>query len=202
MLKLIYDLKAGFDDCYLTIKNEEYELSDELVMDNLGVLDNLEEIETNIDEAINLDSLKEPDEAAFYKQYKDDTEALLDQLESCGRLDALYEESVLRISKLYFSHMLGGTPIKYFIPVWEPSNWRLEYDPDTRASVHYLNALTAKEVCNTLKLTRQQLYYYVKTGQIRKEYNPENDNQFKYNSIDVYILQKKLDKKYHKYKEN
>ena len=27
MLKLLYDLKVGFDDCYLTIKNQEYDIS-------------------------------------------------------------------------------------------------------------------------------------------------------------------------------
>ena len=28
MLKLVYDLKAGFEDCYLTIKDEEWDLTD------------------------------------------------------------------------------------------------------------------------------------------------------------------------------
>jgi DNA-binding transcriptional MerR regulator len=59
--------------------------------------------------------------------------------------------------------------------------------------------MSAKEVCDALKLTRQQLHYYVKTEQIRKEYNPENPAQFKYNRTDVYALQKKLEKKYDRY---
>ncbi len=197
MLKLVYDLKAGFEDKYLTLKNEEWELSDDLVIVNFGVLDNLEEIEADTGEAIDVDTLREPDEKAFYNEYKDDVEGLLDYLESIGTLESMYECSVLEISKLYFSHLLGG---KYIIPVWEPSNWRLIYDPEKRSSVHYLNALPAKEVCDALKLTRQQLHYYVKSGQIRKEFNPENPKQFKYNRTDAYVLQKKLEKKYDRYK--
>lgn len=199
MIKLVYDLKAGFEDCYLTLKNEEYELSDDLIMDNLFVLDNIEEIEADSGEAIDVDTLREPDEEAFYNEYKDDVEKLIDQLTNRGTLDSLYNYSVLEISKLYFSHKLGGIPIKYIIPIWEPSNWKLIYDPAVRTSFHYLNALSAKEVFDLLKLTRQQLHYYVKAGQIRKEYNPENPKQFKYNSTDVYILQKKLEKKYDRY---
>jgi len=199
MLKLVYDLKAGFEDKYLTLKNEEWELSDDLVMQNLSVLDSLEEIEADSGEAIDVDTLREPDETAFYEEYKDDIEGLLDHLESAGSLELLYESSVLEISKLYFSHMLGGIPLKHIVPVWEPSNWKLIYDPTVRASFHYLNALPAKEVCDTLKFTRQQLHYYVKSGQIRKEFNPENPTQFKYNRTDVYVLQKKLEKKYDRY---
>jgi hypothetical protein len=198
MLKLVYDLKAGFEDKYLTLKNEECELSGDLVIMNLGTLDNLEEIEADTGEAIDVDTLREPDEEAFYNEYKDDIEGLLDYIESIGTLESIYECSVLEISKLYFSHLLGS---KYIVPIWEPSNWRLVYDPAVRTSVHYLNALPAKEVCDTLKLTRQQLHYYVKAGQIRKEFNPENPKQFKYNRTDVYVLQKKLEKKYDRYKD-
>lgn len=201
MLKLIYDLKAGFEDKYLTLKNEEWELSDDLILMDLGTLDNLEEIEADTGKVIDVDTLREPDEEAFYNDYKDDIEGLLDYLESIGSLESLYESSVLEISKLYFSHLLGGSPLKHIVPVWEPSNWRLVYDPAVRTSAHYLNALPAKEVCDTLKLTRQQLHYYVKTGQIRKEFNPENPTQFKYNRTDVYVLQKKLKKKYDRYKD-
>lgn len=200
MIKLVYDLKAGFDECYLTIKNVEYGLSGMLAMESLGTLEYLEEIEADMDKPIDLDALREPDEETFYNTYKDDIEGLLDYLEGCRELDSLYEISVLDVSKLYFSHMLGGTPIKHIVPIWEPSNWRLVYEPGVRTSFHYINAMLAKEVCDTLKLTRQQLHYYVKTGQIRKEYNPDNNKQFKYNSIDVYALQKKLEKKYERYK--
>jgi hypothetical protein len=200
MLKLVYDLKAGFDDCYLTIKNEEYDLSQMLESEKLGVLEYLEEIET-AEGPIDLDKLREDTEGAFYKQYYNNIPELLEVLNENGELDMLREDSVLSISKLYFMHLLGGKKLEYVIPVWEPSNWRLDLDLTTRTSFHYLNALPAREVCDLLKLTKQQIHYYVKTGQIRKEPNPENPKQFKYNRTDVYVLQKKLEKKYDRYKD-
>lgn len=183
MIKLIYDLKAGFDNCYLTIKDEEWDLVDAL------------EVFVPSEEYDDVSEIEYTQEEDFYNKYKDDTEALLDHLESIGHLEMLYEDSVLSISKLYFSHMLGGLPLKHFVPVWEPSNWRLVYDPNTRSSFYYLNAVSAKEVCDALKLSRQQLHYYVKTRQIRKEYNPENKKQFRYNRLDMQVLQKKLENK-------
>jgi hypothetical protein len=194
---LVYNIKAGFEDCYLTIKNEEYDLSQVLEMEKLGTLEYLEDLEE--DEEVNLDELRDDADADFYKRYVDDIPGLLRYLEDSGTMEFLEEDSVLTISKLFFSHMLGGNPIKHFVPVWEPSNWRLEID-DERSSIHYLNALAAKQVCDRLILTKQQLHYYVKTGQIRKELNPENPKQFKYNRTDVEILQKKLEKKYDKYR--
>ena len=199
MLKLVYDLKAGFDDCYLTIKNEEYDLSSMLEMEKYGTLEYLEDIAEYEGRTVDLNTLAEENDKEFYETYKDDIPGLLDYLDENGTMEMLYSDSVLTISKLFFSHMLGGNPIKHFVPVWEPSNWRLEID-DERSSIHYLNAMPAKEVCDTLKLTKQQLHYYVKTGQIRKELNPENHKQFKYNRTDVEILQKKLEKKYDKYR--
>lgn len=184
MIKLIYDLKAGFDDCYLTLKKQEYDLEDAL------------EVFVPSEEYEGVPEIKFIPEEEFYNEYKDDIEALLDYLESTGQLDILYEDSVLSISKLYFSHKLGGIPLKHFVPIWEPSNWRLVYEPEVRSSSYYNNAMSAKEVCGMLKLSRQQLHYYVKTGQIRKEYNPANKKQFKYSRLDVQVLQKKLEKKY------
>ena len=199
MLKLIYDLKAGFEDCYLTIKDEVYDLSSMLELEKYGTLEYLEDIEEYEGRIVDLDTLAEENDKEFYETYKDDIPGLLDYLDENGTMETLYSDSVLTISKLFFSHMLGGNPIKHFVPVWEPSNWRLEID-DERSSIHYLNALSAKEVCDRLRLTKQQLHYYVKTGQIRKELNPENPKQFKYNRTDVEILQKKLEKKYDKYR--
>ena len=181
MLKLVYDLKAGFDDCYLTIKDEEYDLADAI-------------------ELINDREVITVTEAEFYDEYKNDLEKLLEYLENAWLLRVLYEDSVLEISKLYFSHKLGGVPLKQFIPIWEPSNWRLVYEPNVRSNTFYVNAMSAKEVCDLLKLTRQQLHYYVTTGAIKKEFNPDKPNSFKYNRTDVYVLQKKLEKKYDRFK--
>ena len=190
MLKLVYDLKAGFDDCYLTIKNEEWDLSGMLEIQNMANTVNADD---------DTDIIKCSDED-FYNVYCNNVEGLLDELKENGELDMLYEDSVLNVSKVFFSHLLGGTPIKNTVPVWEPSNWRLVWEPWVKSSCYYLNALSAKQVCAMLKLTRQQLHYYVTTGVIKKEFNPENSKQFKYNRTDVYALQKKLEKKYDRYK--
>lgn len=185
MIKLVYDLKAGFEDCYITIKNESYDFSHWL--ESFGEDDY--EIERSID-----------DEADLYKWYKDYPITLVDMLKESHEFEDLYEQSITNVSKIYFTHRLGGIPTKQVVPIWEPSNWRLEYDPAVRSPEFYRSALPAKEVCSMLNLTRQQLHYYVKTGQIRKEYNPENNKQFKYNVIDVYMVQRKLEKKYDRYK--
>ena len=183
MIKLVYDLKAGFDNCYLTIKNEEWDLADAL------------EVFVPSEEYNGVPEIRYIPEEEFYNKHKDDIVALLEYLEDRGIMDMLYEESVLKISKLYFSHMLGGLPLKHFVPVWEPSNWRLIYDPEVKSPTAYTNAATAKEVCSTLGLSRQQLHYYVKTGQLKKEYNPADNKQFRYNRLDMQVLQKKLENK-------
>jgi hypothetical protein len=188
MIKLVYDLRAGFDDCYLTMKNEEWDLSDTL------------ETFVASDEYDGVPEIKIIPEEKFYNEYCDKIGELLKLLEDNGTMEALHEDSVLTISKVFFSHKLGGIPLKHIVPVWEPSNWRLVYDPEKRSEYFYTNAMSAKEVCDRLKLTRQQLHYYVKAGQIRKEYNPDKQNSFKYNCIDVYVLQKKLEKKYERFK--
>ncbi len=187
MLKLVYDLKCGFENKYLILKDEEYDLS--------WLLEHAVE-DTDTEETV----LETEDEAAFYEEYKNNMEVLLEVLEESYELSNLYEASVLEVSKLYFSHLLGGLPLKHVVPIWEPSNWRLVYEPEKRSAHFYFNALTAGEVMKKLKLTRQQLHYYVKAGQLRKEFNPDNPKQFKYNELDVYVLQKKLEKKYDRYK--
>ena len=183
MIKLVYDLKAGFDNCYLTIKNEEWDLADAL------------EVFVPSEEYEGVPEIEYIPEEEFYNTYENDTSGLLRYLEDSGYFEALYEESVLKISKLFFSHMLGGLPLKHFIPIWEPSNWRLVYEPEVKSPSVYANAATAREVCDTLGLSRQQLHYYVKTGQIKKEYNPVDKKQFRYNRLDMQVLQKKLENK-------
>ena len=188
MLKLVYDLRVGFEDCYLTIKNQEWDISG----------DHETFIENPDDEMVPWISIIS--EKDFYNKYYNNIGELLKDLEDDGTLEILYEDSVLTISKLYFSHMLGGSPIKHIVPVWLPSNWRLVYEPTSQAAYDYANAISAAEVMSTLKLSKQQLYYYVKTEQIRKVFNPKNTTQFKYDRKDVQVLQKKLEKKYAKYR--
>jgi hypothetical protein len=197
MLKLIYDLKVGFEDCYLISKNNICDLTQMLEVEKYGEAEYLEDIEELEHRTVDLDALREDSEESFYQQYQNDIQGLLKYLDENGLLDCLRDDSVMYISGTFFSHLLTGEDV----PVWEPSNWRLEYDPTQRSSFFYIDAMPAKEVCELLNLTKQQLHYYVKTEQIKKEFNPENPKQFKYNRTDVYVLQKKLEKKYDRYKD-
>ena len=189
MLKLVYDLKAGFDDEYIVIKNQEFDLTQVLDTNNKLAVEELS------DDELNLEDVRNVDEESFYEQYKDNIDALLDFLDDTGWADLEYESSVLDITKTYFLHRCEH---KYIVPIWEPSNYRIVYNKDERSETFYLNALTPKEVCDMLKINKQQLHYYVKTRQIRKEFN--SNGKFKYNRVDVYVLNRKLQKKYDKYR--
>jgi hypothetical protein len=191
MLKLVYDLKAGFDDEYIVLKNREFDLTQVLDTMNELAAEALTDKELDSD----ADDLRNVDEESFYNDFKEDVDALLNFLDSSGWADLEYESSVLDITKTYFLHRCGR---EYIVPIFEPSNYRIVYDESERSETFYLNALTPKEVCDMLKINKQQLHYYVKTGQIRKEYNSEG--KFKYNRTDVYVLNRKLQKKYDKYR--
>ena len=189
MLKLVYDLKAGFEDEYIVLKNKEFDLTQVLDFTNEAAVDSLP------DDELNLEEVRDVDEESFYEQYKDNIDGLLEYLEGSGWMDMEYESSVLDITKTYFLHRCGRECI---VPMFEPSNFRIVYDESERSDTFYLNALTPKEVCDMLKINKQQLHYYVKTGQIRKEFN--SNGKFKYNRVDVYVLNRKLQKKYDKYR--
>lgn len=191
MLKLVYDLKAGFEDEYVVLKNREFDLTQVLDTMNELAAEALTDKELDSD----ADELRNVDEESFYNDFKEDVDALLNFLDSSGWADLEYESSVLDITKTYFLHRCGR---EYIVPIFEPSNYRIVYDESERSETFYLNALTPKEVCDMLKINKQQLHYYVKTGQIRKEYNSEG--KFKYNRTDVYVLNRKLQKKYDKYR--
>ena len=159
MLKLIYNLKVGFNDCYVTLIDDEFELSGLLASQN----ELIEELGT-ISES----------EEDFYNRYKDNIEQLLDDMNDNGWGLIWDETTRLNYTKLFFSHIVGN-PISYVASIWEPSKVRLVYDPNVRTSYYYNNALSAKETCELLKISKQQLHYYVKTGQIKKEFNPDKD---------------------------
>ena len=185
MLKLIYDLKVGYRECYLTVLNEEFDVS--------AVFQQEHDMLVEEGEAV-----FEPDEEKLFYEYCNKIPELINMLDMSGWLDIEREDSILHYTKTFFSSVTEpGT----CCGIWEPSNFRLEYDPNSKSSIRYLNAFGAREACDLLNLTKQQLHYYVKTGAIKKEYNPENPKQFKYNRTDVLVLQKKLDKKYDRYKE-
>lgn len=192
MIKLVYDLKIGFKELYLTMLDDEYELNP--LVDGLKyqVLQDMDTGEYELEEYEVAEYYKS--EEAFYNRFKDDLEGLLEELQTVGVMDMWREETTLDYTKLYFGHIFRAQHC--VAGIWEPSNIRLVYEPDTPSSFAYLNGLSAKETCDLLKMSRQQLHYYVKTGQIRKAYDPDNPTKYTYNHIDVYTLYSKLANKY------
>ena len=55
MLKLVYDLKAGFDDEYIVLKNREFDLTQVLDSTNEAVVDDLSDDELNLDNVRDVD---------------------------------------------------------------------------------------------------------------------------------------------------
>lgn len=160
MIKLLYDLKIGFDDCFLDMKNREYDLSAEV------------------------DS-----EAEFYEDYHDDTEGLIAELMDTRVWEKIYDHEASKVSKTFFAHLMKNAEL---IPVWLPTNFRLVYDPASRSDFYYEDGLRAGEVFEDLGINKQQLYYYVKTGQIKKEYSRKDPKKFTYNRLDCEVIKKKL----------
>ena len=119
MLKLVYDLKAGFEDEYIVLKNREFDLTQVLDFNNEAAVDDLS------DDELNLEKVRDVDEESFYEQYKDNIDALLDFLDDTGWADLEYESSILDITKTYFLHRCER---KYIVPIWEPSNYRIVYN--------------------------------------------------------------------------
>jgi hypothetical protein len=110
--------------------------------------------------------------------------------------DTLYTESEnaqeelrAHLQNTYFSHFKTDMTI-FNVVKWEEKETLI---------TPYVLALTASELFDLLKLTRQQLHYYVKIGTIRKVYNPENPKQFRYDKADAEALYVKLKAKYIKH---
>jgi hypothetical protein len=183
MLKLLYDLKVGYSNCYLTVLDEELDVSAYFWMKCNSAKEEGLEIEELSDEEL-------------YEIYKFDLSKLIQELEDTGYLETEYEASVLHYTKNFFTSVTEpGT----CCGIWEPSNWRLVYDPDTDSSIKFINAFTSNEVCEKLKISHQQLYYYTKIGTIKKVFNPDNHHDFRYDRSDVLFLFNKLAEKYKKY---
>ena len=99
------------------------------------------------------------------------------------------EELKASIQNTYFAHLKTDMTI-FNVVKWEEKETLI---------TPYVLALTAKEICTMLTLTKQQLHYYVKIGKIRKVFNPENPKQFRYDKADAEALYVKLKPKYDKH---
>lgn len=194
MLKLLYDLKVGFNDFYLTVKDKEFDLSGVLTINKRMLLDASKD---GLDDEEMQMSMKEPmTEKDLYDTLQADDRGLLDgYLEDHGYFDILYEDDIREYAHTVFKHICFQKDKESIYPgIWEPSNLRLVYDPTVEADADLYNAFTAKEVCDLLQINRQQLYYYVKTGKIKKLPKP-GSKQFLYDINDVYEFVEELAKK-------
>ena len=190
MIKLLCDIKCGFDDLYLTEKDVEFDLADYIIA-NKEILRN----DIDPEDRENYIANFPVEEDKLYEKYKDDLDTLLHRLEEDGIFGCWYEESILNYAHTFFQHICYKKGRKPFIPsIWEPTNFRLFYDPTLKSDCYFFNSLSAKEACDILNFSNQQLYYYVKTGKIRKEYT-EDHTKFGYNKDDVYKVAESLKRK-------
>ena len=98
MLKFIYDLNCGFEDCCIKFENQEFDITHAVEL--LGC-----------------------SEEGFYSEFKDTPEALVKFLENCGYMEIIYESSVLELAHSVFKEYLEDEKV---IPnIWEPHNIRL-----------------------------------------------------------------------------
>lgn len=191
MIKLIYDLKIGFKDYYLTEKDVGLDLADIIPANHQKLT------KAFFDSSFADEALKDMPctEEELYNKYKDNVNELVKFLEDIDYLSCIAEGDLEEAAHTTFSNIAFPKEGQGKYPgYWEPSNFRLEYNPNKKSSFQYNNGLSGNKVCKLLNINRQQLHYYIKSGQIKKEFN-EDGTKFTYNSEDVYNVLDKLNKK-------
>ena len=100
MLKLIYDVKCGFEEVYVVEKDVEEDLTYWINTTNESMLEAAEDIQKEDPEY-----KTEPyTEEELYEQYKDNPKELIEEVFS-GMCDCIAESTVLEIAKTYFKHI-------------------------------------------------------------------------------------------------
>lgn len=187
MLKLIYDVKCGFKDLYVKENNVEEDLTSYIEMLNNSMLEHADEIRQT-----DSDCNQEPfTEEELYEQYKDDPEALMDNVFT-GTLEMIWEATILEYAKTYFKHICYADPKKAFIPDYcEITNLRLALEDEaTTNPIEREESLKANEVMALLNISRPTLCHYVKRGLIKIDTN-YTGKQYRYNKESVLALMKK-----------
>lgn len=189
MLKLIYNVKCGFKELFITEKNLEEDLTSWIEIFNNGMLDYAEEIKKD-------DPDYEPipyTEEELYEQYKDDPETLVfDVFDSL--IDFIQEATTLEYAKTYFKHICYENPENPFVPgYFEMTNLKLvlEDEPLKKYIRHNNESLKASEVMALLKISRPTLCHYVKKGLIKIDTN-YTGKQYRYNKDSVLALMKEV----------
>ena len=187
MLKLVYNVKCGFKELFITEKNLEEDLTNWIEIFNDGMLECVDEIRKD-------DPDYEPipyTEEELYEQYKDDPETLIFDVFN-GITDFIYEATTLEYAKTYFKHICYKDLENPFIPgYFEMTNLQLvlEDEPLKKYVEHSNESLKAKEVMALLKISRPTLCHYVKKGLIKIDTN-YTGKQYRYNKESVLNLMK------------
>lgn len=187
MLKLLYDLKVGFDGCYLTIENQEFDLG--YVVEKHKDANR----ESGVDTTKPHFSFPDTEEDLF-RSLQEDGDCWDLELPHRWWYDDMRQKSREYFAYTYLRPFCCGKDIMAFPTIWEPYNFQLEYDPTKTSKTVYDAAFSSSDACKLLGVSRQQLHYYVKTGKIKREFC-EGVKSCRYNKDDVYKLLDEQNKK-------
>lgn len=179
MLKLLYDLKVGWEDCYLVIKDQEFDLGRAVEWCKEKNKEMLEEYPCYTPY---LPLLPDNEKELYDYLYDEDPKQLYKNVRTEWWSITLQEES-----ERYFMHTYLRPVDQVGPTIWEPSNCRLVFDPTKKSKAVYDAAFSSSDACKLLGVSRQQLHYYVKTGKIKQEFY-EGVKSCRYNKDDVYAL--------------
>jgi hypothetical protein len=191
MLKLIYDVKCGFDELYVVKKNQEIDLTGFVDCWNETLKDFpplQEEYEAGYD---NLDPTTVEE---VYNQYKDRPLQLLDDERFTCVGEIISEEITMECINTYFRHICKVNLKNPICPeLLELSNVRLVLTGDKPLVANPVyptktKSLKAKEVMELLKISRQTLSNYVKQGLIKVD--STINGKYRYNKDSVLALMK------------
>lgn len=115
MLKIVYDVKCGFDDCYVFVKDQEYELT--LYLDDIR----WDEFKAGADDPI-------PPDAELCEKYKDDVEAFFHDVIDVR--ECMVGEAAARCRETFFAFARGPQEDRSIPKFCEYENARLVYEPD------------------------------------------------------------------------
>ena len=120
MLKLTYNLKCGFKEAYVVLKNQEFDLSD--------MIDLLNHVPEELADEYPEDSREVITEESFYNEYRDNIDALLDLMESTGYYTIWWESTTVEVAHKYFDDVRRE---RNMVPgIWKPSKIRLVYEQE------------------------------------------------------------------------
>lgn len=190
MLKLIYDVKCGFEELYVVKKNQELDITGWIDCWN----ETLEDFPPKPEEReAGYDNLDPTTAEEVYNQYKDTPLKLLDDERFTSVGEIISEEITMECINTYFRHIckvnLKNPICPGFLELSSVSLALVDEDATTVAKVVYpikTKSLKAKEVMELLGISRQTLSNYVKQGLVKVD--STINGKYKYNKESVLAL--------------